>query len=203
VKLDENFDWNNYYKSKSNLVPRDSLLKALEFFDNEKIHREHIANDIGCGHGADTLELLKRGWKVTAIDSSAQGLEILSASVEPDWKNNLSTKLMSLEDITLSKCTLLNASYSLPFCKPEFFDGLWKKIEESILTSGRFAGQFFGVNDSWAKDNPAMTFLEEENVRRFFQNFEIEFFHERDEDGTTATGDEKHWHVYSVIAKKV
>ena len=69
------------------------------------------------------------------------------------------------------------------------------------MKDGRFAGNFFGLNDSWA-GNKEMTFHSAEEVRKLFRNFEIEVFDERDEDGSTASGEEKHWHVYSVIAKK-
>ena len=65
---------------------------------------------------------------------------------------------------------------------------------------GRFAGQFFGLRDSWANEKE-MTFHSEDQVRALFKNFEIERFHEMDEDGTSASGP-KHWHVFTVIARK-
>jgi len=39
-------------------------------------------------------------------------------------------------------------------------------------------------------------------VRAMFANFEIESFDEMEEDGT-ATNGPKHWHVFTVIARKV
>ncbi len=195
-------DWSSYYKNKSNTVPRDTLLKALEFFEKEKLSEEQLfAIDLGCGHGADTLELLKRYWKVLSIDSSLEGLELLEDSVIPSRKRNFRKLKMSFEEIKLMKCNFLNASYSLPFCRPEFFSRLWNEIENSILKGGRFAGNFFGKNDSWV-NNKMMTFHSIEDVKKLFKNFEIEFMEEKDEDGITASGESKHWHVYSVIAKK-
>ncbi len=196
-------DWSSYYKNKSNLVPRDTLLKVIEFFENEKTSGEQLfAIDLGCGHGADTLELLKRNWKVLAIDSSAEGLAILEDSVIPSRKRNFRKVNMSFEDLKLMKCDLLNASYSLPFCKPEFFSRMMKEIDSSILKGGRFSGNFFGKNDSWA-GNKNMTFHSKEELLNFFRNFEMEYLEEKDEDGVTASGESKHWHVYSVIAKKL
>jgi SAM-dependent methyltransferase len=196
-------DWNSYYKNKSNLVPRDTLLKVLEFFEKEKNTDEQLfAVDLGCGHGADTLELLKRNWKVLAIDSSPEGLAILDECVIPSRKRNFRKMEMSFENLKLMRCDLLNASYSIPFCIPEFFSSMWTEIDNSILKNGRFAGNFFGKNDSWA-NNEKMTFLSKEEVINLFKNYEIEYLDEKDEDGTTSSGESKHWHVYSVIAKKI
>ncbi|HMS33407.1 MAG TPA: DinB family protein [Ignavibacteria bacterium] len=196
-------DWSSYYKNKSNLVPRDTLLKALEIFEKEKPSDEQLfAIDLGCGHGADTLELLKRNWKVLAIDNSDEGLAILEDSIIPSRKCNFRKVNMSFEDLKLMKCNLLNASYSLPFCKPEFFSRMMKEIDSSILKGGRFSGNFFGKNDSWS-GNKNMTFHTKEELLNYFRNFEMEYLEEKDEDGVTASGESKHWHVYSVIAKKI
>lgn len=196
------FDWNEYYKSKSNQTPRDTLLKALELFDKEKRTDEQLfAIDIGSGHGTDTLHLLKNNWRVLAIDNDANGLQILTDSVLPSFKRNVRTLKQPFEEMKLINCNFLNASYCLPFCKPEYFKTLWNEIENSVMIDGRFAGNFFGLKDSWA-DNKEMTFHTEEEVRNLFRNFHIEIFEERDEDGVTSIGEAKHWHVYSVIAKK-
>jgi len=46
-----------------------------------------------------------------------------------------------------------------------------------------------------------MTFHSEEQVRNLLQAFEIEHFHEMDEDGD-AVSRPKHWHIFTVIARK-
>ena len=202
-KEENRFDWSSYYKNKSNQVPRETLLKVLEIFEKEKEKDEQLfAIDLGCGHGADTIELLKRNWKVLAIDKMSEGLQILEDNILPSWKRNFRKSEQLFEDMNLINCNLLVASYSLPFCKPEYFNSLWKKIESSILPGGRFAGNFFGNNDSWS-DNKQITFHSEDEVKNLFRNFQIEYFHERDEDGVTSSGESKHWHVFSVIARKV
>lgn len=60
--------------------------------------------------------------------------------------------------------------------------------------------QFFGVRDSWAAQLD-MTFHTEHQVRGMLENFEIEQLHEMDEDGKAVSGP-KHWHVFTVIARK-
>jgi tellurite methyltransferase len=42
-----------------------------------------VAIDLGCGDGAETLELLRRGWTVLAVDGSSAGIARLRQSVSP------------------------------------------------------------------------------------------------------------------------
>ena len=46
-----------------------------------------------------------------------------------------------------------------------------------------------------------MSFHTEDQVRALFDGFEIESFHEQEEDGSSASGP-KHWHRFTVIARK-
>ena len=47
-----------------------------------------------------------------------------------------------------------------------------------------------------------MIFLKRENVLNLLKDFKIIKFEEIEEDGVTALGKEKHWHIYNIIAKK-
>jgi hypothetical protein len=47
-----------------------------------------------------------------------------------------------------------------------------------------------------------MTFHTEGQVRAMLDGLEIEYFHEQDEDGEAASGP-KHWHVFTVIVRKI
>jgi len=202
IVVNDSNTWNEYYKNKSNLVPREALLRVLDFFERENSNKKKLkANDLGSGHGSDTIELLKRGWKVTAIDSQKVGLDILKKSISPAWKKNLKVDHSDFKNVSLSPCDLLNANFSLPFCNPNDFNTLWKKIKDSIVSGGRFSGNFFGKNDEWA-DNKTMTFHSRKELDKLFESFQIESFRERDEDGKTSDGADKHWHEYAIIAKK-
>ena len=39
-------------------------------------------------------------------------------------------------------------------------------------------------------------------LRSRLEGLEIELFHIRDEDGATVTGREKHWHTFTVLARR-
>ena len=195
---DETFNWDDYYQKIQGRKPRQLLLDALEKFSSqESLH----AIDLGCGDGTESVVLLSRGWNVLAVDGEPAAIKRLMEKVPQEGQARLQTQVAKFKDVVLSPTDLLHASLSIPFCEPEHFDALWKKIVNAVKPGGRFAGQFFGVRDSWAV-NTDMTFHTEEQVPTMLENFEIESFHEMDEDGTATSGP-KHWHVFTVIARKI
>jgi len=158
------------------------------------------AIDLGCGDGTETTFLISRGWHVHAVDGAEAGIRRLMGKVPPDAQIRLQTQITKFEDVVLPTADLIHASYSIPFCHPSQFPTLWGKIRNALNVGGRFAGQFFGIHDSWASE-PDMTFHNEEQVRAMLDGLEIEYFHEEDADGQSASGP-KHWHVFTVIARK-
>ena len=47
-----------------------------------------------------------------------------------------------------------------------------------------------------------MTFLTRSEVDGLFDDYAIEQLIEIDEDGPTATGSDKHWHLFHIVARK-
>ncbi|VFQ47115.1 class I SAM-dependent methyltransferase [Desulfoluna butyratoxydans] len=198
-----NLCWKTYCHKTNDIPPRPTLVKALSFFDHEPFHgAEKIAVDLGCGAGGDCLSLLTAGWSVFAVDKEPEAIRTVEEKAAPH-ANHLKTRVSLFEEIqSLPTALLVNASLSLPFCRPEAFHTLWKIVASSIQPGGRFAGTLFGDRDEWSA-NTAMTFLSVDQVYGMFSGFKMEHFHERDEMGPTATAGDKHWHSYSVVAKKI
>ena len=192
----EEVNWDEYYQKIQGRKPRQLLLDALEKFQ-APLH----AIDLGCGDGTESAVLLEHGWHVLAIDGEPAAIKRLVGKVSEENRAHLQTQIAKFKDVVLSPAELIHASLSIPFCEPEYFDELWNKIVAAIKPGGRFAGQFFGIRDSWAV-NKDMTFHTEEQVRARCAPFEIESFHEMDEDGNATSGP-KHWHMFTVIARKV
>jgi tellurite methyltransferase len=191
--------WSNYYKAVDNRPPHTTLVKALNSFENSE-KPERFAIDLGCGNGRDSLELLRRGWSVLAIDRERAGLEQLRSQVSNEQQSRLKTRVAAFEELQdLPSCNLINASFSLPFCSPSYFGKLWEMIVGALQQNGRFAGTFFGEQDSWA-NNSTMTFHSKARVEKLFEVFEIEELLEANFDGKTALGESKHWHVFHVVA---
>ena len=72
----------------------------------------------------------------------------------------------------------------------------------NLEKDGYFVGNFFGVNDTWNKTRPQMTFFSKNQVCELFKNFDILNFKEVEVDKKTGLGELKHWHIFHVIAKK-
>ena len=196
--MDEVNTWDDYYNKIQGREPRQLLLDVLEKFPAQATLD---AIDLGCGDGTEAAALLARGWNVLAVDGEASAIKRLMEKVPKEGQVRLQTQVAKFEEVTLPPADLIHASFSIPFCHPDHFSALWNKISNALKPGGRFAGQFFGVRDSWANETD-MTFHTEEQVRAMLKKFETEYFHEQDEDGEAASGP-KHWHVFTVIAMKV
>ena len=180
-----------------------TLREAVRLYETESSpNAERLAIDLGCGAGRDTFYLLRRGWKVLAIDSQREAISRVRLNVLPKDRPRLRTRIASFERTSLPKCDLVNASYSLPFCSPKRFRSVWRKIVTSIRPGGRFAGHFFGINDEWASLSD-MTFHSRRQTASLLRNFRIEKFQEKEWEGATSSGRKKHWHVFSVVAQKL
>lgn len=186
-------DWGRFYAAVGD-DPRETLLEAADGFVTPG-----LAVDLGCGNGRDTAELLRRGWRVIAIDGQAKAIELLRerAGDHPQ----LETQVATYAEATWPTVDLVNASWSLPFCPPEHFDDVWERVVSSLNAGGRFCGQLFGDRDGWSPARE-MTFLPRERVEELFTAFELQRFDEVEEDSRTATGEPKHWHVFHVVARK-
>lgn len=195
-------DWPGYYRAVAGKGPRETLLKALELFDKEAVQvPAKTAVDLGCGSGRDTFELLRRGWTVIAMDSHPMGLDLLKADTPPEHAARLTAVVTKLESYTPPSATLINASYTLPFCDPDAFPDLWRRIVNAIPRRGRFAGQFFGERDDWASI-PDRSHHTRPQVERLLADFTIDSLQEVVNREPGATGEIKNWHIFHVVAQK-
>jgi tellurite methyltransferase len=202
-------EWRAYYSATADRPTRATLLFALDRFEQERRNeapgRPDLAIDLGCGNGNDTAELLRRGWRVLAIDAEPAAIEGLlqnKASLAP---NHLETRVARFEEFDLPPAQLINSSFALPLCPPDAFHRLWARIVAALEPGGRFAGQFFGDRDSWANPGSGkagMTFLTREAAQALLQDLEIELFEEEENDSVTRRGSSKHWHVFHIVARK-
>lgn len=199
-------NWSAYYHVTKQITrPRKTLLNAMALFHTRNPSAEaKVAIDLGCGAGIDTIALLKQGWSVLAIDSQADALSTLAASCPPSYQNRLQTKMAPFESLTaLPSAQLINASYSLPFLKPDDFYSVWALILTSLPPGGLFSGTFFGINDEWNRTTrTAMTFLTTQDLRQLFADFNLALFEEDEQDEPDTRGCMKHWHRYWVVAEK-
>lgn len=221
-------DWPGYYQAVAGKGPRDTLMKALELFEKEDAASGSAittpvwrnAMDLGCGEGRDTRELLRRDgatrWRVVASDESGEGLELLRGTLQSAGNDRVALERCSMEELPgklergvaigeggqlVQQFDLINVSYTIPFCAPGSFPKLWAWIVGHIKVGGRFAGQFFGERDAWAR-LPDRTHHTRSQVERLLGDFNIDWLQEVENRETGATGETKDWHIFHVVAKK-
>ena len=186
-----------YQNSIMHNKPSALLLKFFQNGYNESLDG-NVAIDIGCGAGNDTICLLEKGFKVTAVDSDNQVKEI----VENRCGNNESLDIVigDFSKVELPEADLIFANFSLFFVK-ENFDVFMKNLLEKVNKNGFFVGNFLGKEDDW-KTSKTKTVVEKDELLAFFKDFKIYYFSEEKyfKDGITKKN--KFWHVYTVIAQK-
>jgi SAM-dependent methyltransferase len=177
--------------------PRPTVLAALDAFAREGRATGH-AVDLGCGVGRDALVLLARGWRVTAVDKQAEALAELRQRAGAAAR--LVTVAGRFEDVAWKPCDLVVASFALPLCPPERFPALWARIRAGLRPGGRFAGQLYGPEDSWA-ERPGITIHGRPEVEALLASWSVERLEEEHADATTPHGRPKHWHIWHVVAR--
>ena len=197
-------DWLSYYQATAGRPPRPTLLQALQNRDPRAAPGHAI--DLGCGDGRDTIELLRRGWTVLAIDSEAAALDRLKTRPDLPPGALLTTLCGKFEEVAWPPsgwppADLINASFALPICPPASFPALWQKLTAALAPGGRFAGQLYGDRDSWAHKSD-MTFHDAAAVRQLLTGYVIERLDEEESDAVTPRGEAKHWHIFHIVARK-
>lgn len=189
-----------YYAATRAGGPRKTLLAALAAFAPSA----GFAVDLGCGTGRDTVELLRRGWRVLAVDTEASAIAELTVRPEAAAaRERLETLVAKFEEVALPDCDLVNSSFALPLCPPAAFPPLWQRIHAALRPSGRIACQLFGPRDSWAARRPAITILARAEIEVLLAGLVIEMFDEEETDAVTPRGEIKHWHIFHVVARRI
>ena len=190
--------WNEYYQKILNQPHRPNVENAVNLLKLES----KVALDIGCGIGRDSHFLLEQGFNVHAFDSHEDAVKTCLTRFEGHKRFSISQCCFT--EFDYPQCSLVIANASLFFCPDESFEQVWTKISSALQPGGIFCGDFLGVKDSWVASemHPNITALTKKEVESLFADYELISLNERDEDGTTVVGSPKHWHMFSVTARK-
>jgi len=198
IKSDETH-WPDYYEVTAERPSWTTTIAAAEAFGEHPVSGPRFAVDLGCGAGRDSRELLRRGWRVLAVDMTPEGPETLRRLTPEDDLERLETVVSILADFEIPPCDLVNANLILPFQPADDYDEVWGRIRGAIPVGGRFSGMLFGDRDQ-AADEPDMTCPAPDVIRGQLEGFDVEYWNEKEEDGTTALGDPHHFHLIEVVA---
>ncbi len=196
--------WARYYANTRGRPPRETLLFALDRFEAEEPAPRRAARfavDLGCGTGRDTIELLRRGWRVLAIDATREAIAGLRRRPDLPRRSRLETRVVRFEATSWPEADLVNASFALFLCPPTAFPVVWWRIVRSLRPGGRFAGQLLGDRDDWARD-PAISCFAEAEADELLDGLEVEHFVEEEQESVTPGGRPKRWHIFHIVARK-
>ena len=158
------------------------------------------APDAGAGVLNATRYLLSAGFKhVTALDSSPASQTV--AAELP--REQVRFVLSRFEDFDYPDRAyeLVNAEFSLPFISAAAFPSVFTKLMASVKIGGLFTGQLFGPNDSWNLPESQMNFHSRSDVE--LRGWTVLELTEEDRPGKTKLGEDKHWHILHVIARRM
>jgi tellurite methyltransferase len=141
------------------------LNEALDFIG--EYPRPRVAIDVGAGSGNETLELLRRGWEVVAIDGAASSIETIrrrSSRINRDFKNHLVTYLTSFQNMELPEdsADLIYSYASLPYLTPENFERVFTKLSKTLKSGGYFVTVFADQKNA---PHDTGTFLSRREIR--------------------------------------
>jgi trans-aconitate methyltransferase len=188
-------DWSGYYQWIAGRAPRPLLVRALA--EHGEAGPDAVAVDLGCGDGTESRALLEAGFRVTAVDSAEAAMAELAEAARAGAPVTLVRAAM--QDVDLPPADLVYAGFSLPFCPPGAFDGLWARIRAALRPGAVLACDLFGDHDTWAGD-PAMTFVTRARVDALLDGLDVRHLEESEEDGNSYSGP-KHWHTFQVVAR--
>jgi tellurite methyltransferase len=183
-----------YYEATKESEPSVLLLKAVQLLTPDQT----VALDLGCGAGRDTRYLSGQGLAVTALDADP----VAEQYVMHPLSENAHFIHTDFESFAFGSYDLINASMSLPFLRPDAFEGILQKIKSSLKPRGIFVGSFLGPYDEWNKPGTRMTFIDKHGIEDYFTDLDILALGELEQDGVTALGTSKHWHFVTCIAQK-
>ena len=195
-------DWEAYYKKTGARPPRETLLFALDRFDGELGPDDRrFAIDLGSGNGRDTVELLRRGWHVLAVDSEKSATDGLKSREDLPKDALLETHVGRFEEMAFPDADLVNSSFALPLVAPPDFPDLWDRILGAVRGGGRISCQLYGDRDSWV-GRPGITFFTKSGIEALLDPLDVEHFREEEDDSVTPRGQQKHWHIFHIVARK-
>jgi len=192
-----------YYNATENSEVRSDLSYAVSLLGDNR-----IAIDCGCGAGSDIAFLRENNFTVYAFDIEEESIARCEERFKDDNKVQLSKDTFS--SFVYPRASLILADASLFFCPQTEFKEVWRRIREALKSKGVFCGSFLGPNDTMAGPDydradfwpNVMTFTQQE-ARQNFTGFEIIKWTEHEISGETAQGKPHHWHIFSVVAKKI
>lgn len=184
-------DWNERYSrgEHATIEPNPLLARAVEGLEPGR------ALDVACGAGRHALFLAERGWRVTAVDASTVGIEILKTragllGVEIDAR---------VADLERGEFPVESEGFDLIAVFYYLQRGLWAELRTGLRGGGILVAAIHLRDEEQGTGNPDFL-LKPGELRAEFDGWEIEHYHETswtDEDAGL-----HHRRTAEIIARK-
>ncbi len=116
-------DWNDLFKNQD-LVINEPNVKLVEYFETiKKIDFPQNIIDLGCGTGRHSVCFAEKGYKVHAVDSSVNALEILKQNIKPNYDIQISQ--LDLQDLST-----IQEKFDFAVCINVLSHGKYNEIEK-------------------------------------------------------------------------
>jgi tellurite methyltransferase len=196
----QDHSWEAFCEATTNRGPLEYFHSAMEYVDGS-VGLGRQAIDVGSGGGADTINLLSRGWRVFSLDAEPASRRLLEERTPPDARDRLEIATGSFHTAVLPQADLVYAQFSLPFAGDDF-DASVRNVLSSVMPGGAFVGELFGADDDWASD-PNVATVDRAWIEQAFMGFSELDVDERDIDGPYGTeGSTKRWHFFHIRARR-
>ncbi|MEO6392764.1 MAG: methyltransferase domain-containing protein [Pyrinomonadaceae bacterium] len=172
-------DWDERYRSGeyANLVPSELLSRAISGVATG------AALDLACGAGRHALYLAENGWRVTAVDSSVVGVDLLRTRAR---ERDLSIDAW-VTDLEQGEFDWAPHTYDL-ICDLYYLQlDLFPKIRISLKPGGLFVAAIHLAGPDRSLDNTGHRFvLESGELLEYFNDWEILHYYETKDIDTDA-----------------
>lgn len=182
--------WGEYNDAQVGREPRELCLRAIELAGRGE---GRTALDLGAGAGVESRALIEAGWHVVAFDLDSALVERLAGT-------GADVRIGPMHEGDLPPAHLVHAGFSLPFVAPPDFPAFWERLRAALRPGGLLAVNLFGVRDTWAGEAD-MSFHSRVDVEALTDGLEVIELGEVEEDGQAFSGP-KHWHLFSVLARR-
>ena len=195
--LDEPDGWSRYNATQADREPRALVQTLLRRAGDGRGRR---AVDLGFGSGVETEALLRRGWRVLAIDSDPTAARLLTDRLPPEQAERLEVRSADFADVgALPEVDLVHAAWSLPYAGAAF-PQLWDVLMTALAPGGWIGCELFGDRDTMA-GHPRVAAHTQAEAHRLLEPLSVVEIETIEQDGMSYGGPQ-HWHVFSVVARR-
>lgn len=165
---DKYYSDNKYYRG---LNPNELATKSVEYLQNGK------AIDLGCGEGQDSIFLRKKGFDVTAIDSSKVALDNLLQLAE-DHQVDVNVVQSDIESYEFDNTyDLVLAEGSIHFLNDEKLEPFIRTLQKHTNVNGIHSLGFFNKktskNQIQSMANWGISTIETKDLEKLYDGWEV------------------------------